>query len=109
VPDLVTSGSGKLQAGLVPPPSVPPFADGTPLTAAGFTAIPVAGGTATLVYEVMAAFPYAGVDGCFVLDNFQMTVLPVQGSLANASATGSFAPVHPAVVISGPAPEPRFF
>jgi hypothetical protein len=109
VPDLVTSGSGKLQAGRVPPPSVAPFADGTPLTAPGFTAIPVAGGTATLVYEVMATSPYAGVDGCLALDNFQMTVFPVGGPFANTTVTGSFAPVHPAVVINGPAPEPRFF
>ena len=34
------------------------------------TAIPVSGGTAIVVYEVVASAPYAGINGCAVLDYF---------------------------------------
>jgi hypothetical protein len=107
VPNDVTSG--QIVAARVPPPYVLPFSNGTPIVTGGTGFVPVAAGTAMVLYEIVAAPPYAGVNGCAVVDTF---VIPVQpwpfGSLAGAHATGFFAPSDPTAIISGPAPEPRF-
>lgn len=93
VPAFVASSSGKLVAVV----SGPMF-------------VPVVGGTVTVEYEVTAAAPYTGVNACAVVDTFNITATPFGflGTLANAIAAGSFAPVDTTPVISGPAPEPRF-
>jgi hypothetical protein len=107
VPRDVTSG--QIVAALVPPPYVLPYSSGVPVIAAGSAAIPVAAGTAMVLYEVVAAPPYAGINGCAMLDSFSVTAQPWPfGSLANANATGFFAPQDPNPIISGPSPEPRF-
>jgi hypothetical protein len=107
VPNDVTSG--QIVAARVPPPYVLPFSNGTPIVTGGTGFVPVTAGTAMVLYEIVAAPPYAGVNGCAVVDTF---VIPVQpwpfGSLAGAHATGFFAPSDPTAIISGPAPEPRF-
>jgi hypothetical protein len=109
VPNDVVSGSGQLVAARIAPPYAPPFASGVPIVAGGLGAVPVAAGTATILYEVVAAAPYAAVNGCVVIDTFLVTANPWPfGSLAASNATGSFAPVDPTAIISGPAPEPRF-
>jgi len=109
VPNDVTSSSGQLVAARIAPPYAPPFAGGVPIVAGGFGLVPVAGGTATVLYEVTAAAPHAGVNGCLVIESFVITAHPWPfGSLAGASASGAFAPIDPTPVISGPAPEPRF-
>ena len=62
----------------------------------GFGAVPVAAGSATILYEVVARSPYSGVNGCAVLDAFNLTVQPwPAGSLAGANVVGSFAPLDP--------------
>jgi hypothetical protein len=107
VPRDVTSG--QIMAALVPPPYVLPYSAGVPVIAAGSAAIPVAGGTATVLYEVVAGPPYAGINGCAMLDSFSITAQPwPSGTLVNANATGFFAPQDPNPLISGPSPEPRF-
>lgn len=107
VPNDVTSG--QIVAARVPPPYVPPFASGVPIVTGGLAAVPVSAGSAMVLYEVVAAAPYAGINGCAVLDSFLITAQPWPfGSLAGSSATASFAPVDPTPVISAPAPEPRF-
>ena len=107
VPRDVTSG--QIVAALVPPPYVPPFASGVPVVAAGMAAIPVAVGSAMVLYEVVASPPYTGMNGCASLDTFVVSAQPWPvGSLAGANATGFFAPQDPTSVISGTAPEPRF-
>jgi hypothetical protein len=101
--------SGQIVAALVPPPYVLPYASGVPVVAAGSAAIPVAAGTAMVLYEVIAGPPYAGLNGCAALDTFSITAQPWPfGSLANANATGFFAPQDPTAIISAPSPEPRF-
>jgi hypothetical protein len=101
--------SGQITAAVVPPPNPSPYATGIPLIAPGTTAIPVSGGAATIVYEVVAAAPYAGINGCGVLNAFSMTVQPWPfGSLAAATVTGFFGPQDPTPIISAPSPEPRF-
>jgi hypothetical protein len=101
--------SGQITAALVPPPNVPPYSAGVPVVAPGMTAIPVSGGTAIVLYEVVASAPYAGINGCATLDAFSITVQPwLFGSLAGAGATGFFAPQDPTAIISAPSPEPRF-
>ena len=62
-----------------------------------------------VLYEVVAGAPYAGVNGCAMLDTFSITAQPwPMGSLAGANATGFFAPQDPNPMISAPSPEPRF-
>jgi hypothetical protein len=107
VPNVVASG--QIVAALVPPPYAPPFSSGAPIVAAGLTTVPVsAAGTAMVLYEVVAAAPFAGMNGCAMLDSFAITAHPLMGSLAGASATGFFAPLDPNPIISSPSPEPRF-
>ena len=101
--------SGQIVAARVPPPYVLPFTGGVPIVTLGLGAVPVVGGTAMVLYEVVAAAPYAGINGCAALDSFTITAQPWPfGSLAGTNATGFFAPSDPTLVISGPAPEPRF-
>jgi hypothetical protein len=107
VPNEVVSG--QITAALVPPPNPPPYASGVPTVAPGMTAIAVSGGAATIVYEVVASAPYAGINGCSVLNSFAITVQPLGfGSLAGASVTGLFGPQDPTPIISALSPEPRF-
>jgi hypothetical protein len=104
-----TVASGQIVAAFVPPPYFPPYSSGVPVVAPGINAVPVMAGSAIVVYEVVAAAPYAGINGCTLLDSF---VIPLQpwpaGSLANANATGFFAPQDPTPIISAISPEPRF-
>jgi hypothetical protein len=109
VPNQVISGGGQLQLSRITPPYGPSLSAGVLVTIAGFGAVPVVGGSATILYEVLPRPPFAGVNGCAVLDSFSLTAQPWPfGSLAGANVTGSFAQVNPTPVISGPAPEPRF-
>jgi hypothetical protein len=116
IPAVVTSirvpinvTSGQIVAALVPPPYVSPFATGVPTIGAGIGTVPVTAGTAMVLYEIVAAAPYAGINGCAAMDSFTITAQPFPfGSLAGASATGFFAPADSVPVISGPDPEPRF-
>lgn len=107
VPNNVASG--QIVAAFVPPPYVPPYSSGVPVVGPGINAVPVAAGTAMVLYEVIAGAPYAGMNGCGAIDTF---VIPAQpwpgGSLANANATGFFAPQDPTPIISALSPEPRF-
>ena len=101
--------SGQLTARLVNPPYGGSFDGGTLAPAAGTGSVAVALGAATVVYEVLAAAPYKGINGCAMLDAFSIVgqawpPLPLLGT----KVTGSFGPINPAIVISGPAPEPRF-
>jgi hypothetical protein len=107
VPNDVTVG--QIVAARVPPPSAFPFSSGTPIVTGGNGFVPVAAGTATVVYEIVAAPPYAGATGCATVDTFLIPVQPWPfGSLAGVHATGFLAPSDPTAIISGPAPEPRF-
>jgi hypothetical protein len=62
-----------------------------------------------VLYEIVAGAPYAGINGCAMLDSLLITVQPWPfGSLAGANVTGFLAPSDPTSVISALAPEPRF-
>jgi hypothetical protein len=109
-PNSVTSSTGQLTARRVDPPYGVALDKGTLAPPAGFGSLPVMGGAVILVYEVLAAGPFQGVNGCSVLDTFK---IPAQASplmpLPPAKITGVLGPVDNTKVISGPAPEPRFF
>jgi hypothetical protein len=108
-PNRVLSGGGQLVAARVAPPYGPTLSGGALILGGGLGGVAVAAGSATLLYEVVARAPYAGVNGCVALDSFNFTAQPwPAGSLAGTNVVGSFAPVDPTVVISAPAPEPRF-
>lgn len=101
VPNRVVSSGGSLVAARV--------VGGVPTTAGGSVVLPIISGSASVTYEVVAVAPFAGVNGCAVTDSFVINASPwLFGTLANAVGTGRFAPQDPTVVISGPAPEPRF-
>jgi len=107
VPNNVASG--QIVAAFVPPPYVLPYSSGVPVVAPGLNAVPVVAGSAMVVYEVVAGPPYAGMNGCAMLNTFVISLQPwPMGSLAGANASGSFAPLDPAPIISALSPEPRF-
>jgi len=101
--------SGQLTVRRVDPPYGASFELGTLAPAAGAGSVPVIAGKATLVYEVLAAAPFKGINGCAMIDSFSIVgqswpALPLFGT----AVSGSFGPINPTAVISGPAPEPRF-
>ncbi|HYL79067.1 MAG TPA: hypothetical protein VEU96_33055 [Bryobacteraceae bacterium] len=110
VPNEVTSSSGNLVAHRVFPPLGPTFAGGTVSTFGGFSFEFVnAAHKADLLYEVTAAAPFQGRNGCLALDAFDIRAFgffPV--SLAPVNVTGQLAPVDPTATSSATAPEPRF-
>ena len=107
VPNNVVSG--QIVAAFVPPPYIPPYSSGVPVVAPGLNAVPVMAGSAMVVYEVVAGPPYAGMNGCVMMDTFVVTLQPwPMGSLANAIVSGFFAPLDPTPTISALSPEPRF-
>ena len=68
--------------------------------------------SASVLYEVTAAAPYAGVNGCGKIDTISIPVIPfLPNSLASATITGQLAPIDPTSSqpqASATAPEPRF-
>jgi hypothetical protein len=109
-PNEVTSSSGSLVAHRVLPPFASNFTGGTVLTSPGYSpAFVTATHTAKLLYEVTAAPPFLGTNGCFTLDTFNIPALSlVSVSLASVTANGHLAPVDATPVASPTAPEPRF-
>jgi hypothetical protein len=110
VPNQVTSSSGELVAHRVLPPLGADFASGTVTTATGTSTIAVsAAHTAEVLYEVTAASPYLGINGCGALDTFSIGVVPsIPVSLGSAIVTGALAPLDSIDTASATAPEPRF-
>jgi hypothetical protein len=102
--------SGPLTVRRVDPPYGGSFELGVLAPPAGTGSVTVIAGAATLVYEVLAAAPFKGINGCAMIDTFSIVgqawpPLP----LAGTKVSGSFGPINPTAVISAPAPEPRFF
>ena len=118
VPNVVTSSSGLLVAHLVMAPFFfygPNHEFGTVTTLTGGTSLVMVdpiNRSVQILYELAAAAPYAGVNGCGAVDSFSIPVIPFfQASLASAVITGVLAPDDPTSsqpVASGTAPEPRF-
>jgi hypothetical protein len=110
VPTEVTSSSGELVAHRVLPPFASNFAGGTVVTGAGDGLVVVgAAHTAELLYEVTAATPYLGKNGCGALDTFKIGVVPfLPVPMSSAVVTGELAPLDPTPGASATAPEPRF-
>lgn len=110
LPNEVTSSSGNLVAHRVFPPLGPTFAGGTVSTFGGLSFEFVGSAhKADLLYEVTAAAPFQGRNGCLALDEFDIRTFgffPV--SLAPVNVTGHLAPVDPTATASATAPEPRF-
>jgi len=92
------------------PPFAPNFTGGTVTTSAGESLVFVdAAHTAELLYEVTAAAPFAGVNGCGALDTFNIAVFPIfPVPMTSAVVTGELAPLDPTAEASATAPEPRF-
>jgi len=110
VPNQVPSSSGKLVAHRVIPPIAADFTGGSVLVFPGFGLVPVsANHTAEILYEVTAAVPFSGINGCAQLDGFKVNVFSVfPTSLQSAKVTGHFAPDDPTQKASPTAPTPRF-
>lgn len=110
VPNQVTSSSGALVAHRVLPPLGPHFGAGTVTTATGSSTVAVtATHTADLLYDVTAAAPYLGENGCSALDTFSIGVIPsLPVSMTSTVVTGFLAPLDPTGVASATAVEPRF-
>ena len=107
-PNEVTSSSGNLVAHLVTPPFAANFTGGTVLTSPGNTILPVSSThTLDLLYEVTAAFPFLGINGCSALDDFKISVVTFH-TIPPAKVSGHLAPLDPASQASATAPEPRF-
>lgn len=110
VPDEITSTSGKLVAHRVFPPFAADFTGGTLLSGGGVSPVfPSPARTADVLYEVTAAAPFAGINGCAVPDTFDIhvsTSAPV--ALHAVKTKGHLAPVDGTPVASATAPEPRF-
>ena len=110
VPNQVTSLSGDLVAHRVLPPLGPHFGAGTVTTATGNSTVAVsATHIAVVLYDVTAAAPYLGVNGCGALDTFNIAVFPSPPmSISSIVATGFLAPVDNMGQASATDPEPRF-
>ncbi len=110
VPNEVTSSSGNLVAHRVLPPLGGDFASGTVTTSSGTSLVFVSPArTAELLYEVTAAAPFQGRNGCGTIDAFDIPlsgIFPV--SLKPVKVIGRFAPVDGTKIASPTAPEPRF-
>ena len=110
VPNQVTSLSGDLVAHRVLPPLGPHFGAGTVTTATGNSTVAVsATHIAVVLYDVTAAAPYLGVNGCGALDTFNIGVFPSPPmSISSTAATGFLAPIDSMGQASATDPEPRF-
>lgn len=110
VPNQVTSLGGALVAHRVLPPFGSDLSKGTVLTAPGNSlAFVSAAHTAGLLYEVTAAAPYLGLNGCGALDTFSISVIPtVPMSMSSTTVWGDWAPLDYVGTASATAPEPRF-
>jgi hypothetical protein len=110
VPNEVTSSSGNLVAHRVLPPLGSDFSIGTVLTGGGVSlAFVTAAHTADLLYEVTAAAPFLGKNGCATLDSFHIPALGFfPAPLGAAVVKGHLAPVNPTAKASATAPQPRF-
>jgi hypothetical protein len=110
VPNEVTSTGGSLVARRVFPPFGSDYSQGTVTTATGTsTAAVSATQTAVLLYDVTAAAPYLGENGCGTLDTFNIGVMPsVPMSMGATTAIGYWAPLDTIGTASATAPEPRF-
>jgi hypothetical protein len=110
VPNQVISSSGDLVAHRVLPPLGTHFAAGTVTTATGNSTVSVsATHTAELLYDVTAASPYLGVNGCATLDTFHIGVIPsLPVSMSSTVVTGELAPLDSVGEASATEPEPRF-
>ncbi len=106
----MTSSSGNLVSHRVFPPLEPTLAGGTVSTFGGFSfEFFSAAHKADLLYEVTAAAPFQGRNGCLALDDFDIRAFgffPV--SLTPVNVTGHLAPVDPTAMASPTAPDPRF-
>jgi hypothetical protein len=110
VPNEVTSSGGALVAHRVFPPFGSDYSKGTVTTATGdSTATVSAADSAQLLYDVTAAAPYLGENGCGTLDTFNIAVIPsLPMSMSSTVVTGFWAPLDTVVTASATAPEPRF-
>ncbi len=110
VPNQVTSLAGSLVARRVFPPFGADFSEGTVTTATGSsTATVSAVQTAELLYDVTAAAPYLGENGCSTLDTFNIGVFPsLPMSMSSTVVIGYLAPIDTVGIASATAPEPRF-
>jgi hypothetical protein len=110
VPNQVASSSGELMAHRVLPPFGADFSAGTVTTATGYSTVAVsAAHTVELLYQVAAASPYLGINGCAALDTFNIGVIPsIPVSLSSVVVTGELAPRDTVDTASATAPEPRF-
>jgi uncharacterized protein (TIGR03437 family) len=80
-------------------------------SSAGTDLVPVDGGQATVVYEVLAQAPYEGVNGATSTERFDIpveVVFPQPVSIGSASVSLGYAPADATPTFSAPAPEPRF-
>lgn len=110
VPNQVLSSSGNLVAHRVMPPFGSNYAGGVLSLAAGTSnALVTAFQTAEVLYEVTAAAPFAGKNGCAMIDAFNISAIPsFPVSMAGANVKGRLAPVDPTPNASATAPDPRF-
>jgi hypothetical protein len=110
VPNQVVSSSGNLVAHRVMPPFGSNYAGGAPSLAAGTSnALVTVFQTAEILYEVTAAAPFAGRNGCATIDTLNLSAIPsFPVSLAGANVKGRLAPVDPTPNASATAPDPRF-
>jgi hypothetical protein len=110
VPNQATSSSGLLVAHRVLPPFGPTFALGTVNTATGDSTVPVTSThTAELLYDVTAAAPFLGVNGCAAMDIFTIGVIPSPSTtMPSPTVKGYLAPIDNFPEASAAAPLPRF-
>jgi hypothetical protein len=109
VPNQVTSSGGGLVAHRVFPPFGADFSMGTVTTATGTSTATVSATQTAELYDVTAATPYLGENGCGALDTFNISVIPSSPvSMNSAVVTGFWAPYDTVGIASATAPEPRF-
>jgi hypothetical protein len=109
VPNEVTSANGALVAHRVHPPFGAAFEGGTVSTAGGNSHVTVQNHAAELLYEVTAAAPFKGIDGCNMIDSFKIQTTTVNSlPLGSVVAAGHLAPIDPTPTASHTAPAPRF-
>jgi hypothetical protein len=109
VPNEVTSANGALVAHRVHPPFGPDLESGTLSTTPGDGIVAAQNQTADLLYEVTAAAPFNGINGCFQIDDFKIHAMAVPPlPLDSVVVTGHLAPIDGTLVASPTAPTPRF-
>jgi len=110
VPNEVTSSSGALVAHRVFPPFTSSFTGGLlPILPGASIVVVSAAHTAELLYEVTAAAPYQGVNGCATITSFTIPVAAFfPTTLAPAMVSGRLAPVDGTRKASSTALRPRF-